>query len=74
MKTQCKKYDYILLPITAFFAGWSGPQAGAITVIISVILLLWVKLINKEKIKPIYIIYFILLFVNINFAKTSIIF
>lgn len=56
MKTKCKKYDYILLPITAFFAGWSGPQAGAITVIISVILLLWVKLINKEKIKPIYII------------------
>lgn len=56
MKTTTKKYDVILLPLVAFFAGWTGPQSGAITVIISVLLLLWVKLINKEKIKPIYIV------------------
>ncbi|MBO5479003.1 MAG: hypothetical protein J6A04_04820 [Clostridia bacterium] len=56
MKTKNKKYDYILLPIVAFFAGWTGPQAGAITVIVSIVLLLWVKFINKEKIKSIYLI------------------
>lgn len=56
MKSTAKKYDYVLLPLVAFFAGWTGPQAGAITVIISVLLLLWSKLINKEKIKLIYII------------------
>lgn len=56
MKSATKKYDYILLPLVAFFAGWTGPQSGAITVVISIILLLWVKIIDKEKIKPIYII------------------
>lgn len=56
MKTDCKKYDYIILPLFAFFAGWSGPQAGAITVIIPLILFAWTKFINKEKIKHIYII------------------
>lgn len=54
MKMNQKKYDYVLLPIVAFFAGWTGPQAGALTVIISIALLLWVKYFNKEKIKPIY--------------------
>lgn len=56
MKTVPRKYDYVILPIFAFFAGWSGPQAGAITVLIPLILLGWAKFINKEKIKPIYII------------------
>lgn len=56
MKTESKKYDYILLPIVAFFSGWTGPQSGALTVIISIILLFWAKVINKEKIKPIYLV------------------
>lgn len=60
MKTESKKYDYAILPIFAFFAGWSGPQAGAITVILPLILFAWVKFKNKEKIKPIYIITWII--------------
>lgn len=56
MKTEPKKYDNVILPIFAFFAGWSGPQAGAITIIVPIILFIWAKFINKEKIKPIYII------------------
>lgn len=56
MKTEEKKYDYILLPIFAFFAGWSGPQAGALTVIIPIVLYLWKKIIDKENVKKIYII------------------
>ena len=57
MKTPEKKYDYVLLPIFAFFAGWSGPQAGALTVIIPIMLFIWQRFINKEKIKPQYIVY-----------------
>lgn len=56
MKTDSKKYDYILLPLVAFFAGWTGPQAGALSVIISLAVVIWAKIINKEKIKPIYVI------------------
>lgn len=56
MKTKSKKYDYVVLPIFAFFAGWSGPQAGAITVIVPIILFIWAIFINKEKIRPLYII------------------
>ncbi len=59
MKTESKKYDYIILPIFAFFAGWSGPQAGALTVILPLILFAWVKFKNKVKIKPVYIIMWI---------------
>ncbi len=56
MKTETKKYDTFLLPLVAFFAGWTGPQAGALTVIISVLLLAWVKWVRKEKVKPIYMV------------------
>lgn len=60
MKINPKKYDYVIIPLFAFFAGWSGPQAGAITVIIPILLFAWVRFINKEKIKPIYIISWII--------------
>lgn len=56
MKTPAKKYDYALLPIFAFFAGWSGPQAGALAVVAPLALIAWTKFIDKQKIKPIYII------------------
>lgn len=56
MKTKSKKYDYILLPLVAFFAGWTGPQAGALTVIVSLAVLIWAKIVDKEKIKPIYLV------------------
>lgn len=57
MKTKERKYDYILLPIIAFFSGWTGPQVGALTCLTSIILILWAKFIKKENIKKRYIIF-----------------
>lgn len=56
MKNKIRKIDYVLLPVLAFFSGWTGPQVAGITVIAGIILIVWEKLINKEKIKKIYII------------------
>ena len=56
MKNKIRKIDYVLLPVLAFFSGWTGPQVAGITVIAGIILIVWKKLINKEKIKKIYII------------------
>ena len=49
-----KKYDKILLPIIAFFAGWSSAQTGPMVVIIPTILLIWRKFVQKEKISKFY--------------------
>ncbi len=56
MKTPTKKYDIFVLILFAFFAGWSGPQAGVLAVLIPLLLFAWVKFIKKEKIKPTYIV------------------
>ena len=45
-----KKYDYILLPVVAFFSGWSGPQTAVLTILIGIILIIWKKMIIKEKV------------------------
>lgn len=49
-----KKYDKILLPVVAFFAGWSSAQSGAMVIVIPLILVIWQKIIKKEKIEKIY--------------------
>ncbi len=54
MKTSPKKYDYILLPLSAIWAGWSSPQSGATIFVITLLLVLWVRFIKKEKINKIY--------------------
>ena len=51
-----KKYDKILLPIVAFFAGWSSAQTGPLVVIIPILLMIWKKFILKEKISKFYYI------------------
>lgn len=51
-----KKYDYIVLPILAFFSGWTGPQVAGLTVLMGVMLLLWKKIVKKEKIETIFIV------------------
>lgn len=51
-----KKYDIIILPIVAFFSGWSSAQTGALAAIIPLIMLFISKFIKKEKIKKIFII------------------
>ena len=55
-KSKLKKYDYVLLPIFAFFAGWSGPQSGSIILLMNILLFIYVRIIKKEKIKAIYYI------------------
>ncbi len=57
-----KKYDIILFPILAFFAGWSSAQTGPIAVLIAILFFMWEKLINKQKIlkmKKRYLVAFI---------------
>lgn len=49
-----KSYDKILLPIVAFFAGWSSAQTGPLVLIIPVLIMLWKKIIKKEKISKFY--------------------
>ena len=56
MKSKIKKYDYVFMPIVAFFSGWTGPQTAVLTVLIGIVFLFWKKFINKEKIEKIYII------------------
>lgn len=51
-----KKYDKMLLPIIAFFAGWSSAQTGPIAILLPVLLMVWQKFIRKEKVQKIYII------------------
>ena len=51
-----KKYDKILLSIVAFFAGWSSAQTGPLVVIIPILLMIWQKFIQKEKISKFYYI------------------
>ncbi len=53
------KLDYILLPIVAFFAGWSGPQSGSIIILMCFLLVLYVKIVKKRKIPNICYISFI---------------
>ena len=50
LNTPIKKYDYILLPLVAFFSGCTGPQPAVLTVLVGIILVIWKKVINKEKI------------------------
>ena len=61
-----KKYDKFLLPIIAFFAGWSSAQTGPMTAIFPLILLIWKRKIMKEKINKIY--YFTIILGLLGFA------
>ncbi|MEG1141647.1 MAG: DUF6056 family protein [Clostridia bacterium] len=58
MKLPAKKYDFILLPILAFFAGWSGPQSGVIILAMITLLFIWSRFIEKNKIEKKYFVYF----------------
>lgn len=61
-----KKYDKILLPIIAFFAGWSSAQTGPMAVVIPILLIIWQKFIKKEKVSKFY--YFTTILGIIGFA------
>lgn len=60
IKSKFKKFDYVLLPIVAFFAGWSGPQSGAIIIVMTILLFIYKRFFLKEKIKGICYISFII--------------
>lgn len=59
MKTKERKYDFIIFPIIAFFSGWTGPQTGALTCLLGILLLLWSKFVEKNKIKIRYVIFYL---------------
>lgn len=61
-----KKYDKILLPLVAFFAGWSSAQTGPIAILISILMIVWKKVIKKEKVLK--IVYVSLILTVIGFA------
>ena len=50
-----KKYDYLLLPLIAFFGGWSSAQSGVISIFICLFLLAWQLFIKKQKTKKLYL-------------------
>lgn len=56
MKKEIKKYDYVLMPILGIWAGWTAPQCAGVIIVLTIILILWEKFVNKGKIKPIYFI------------------
>ncbi len=56
MDNKIKKYDYVLLPLFAFFSGWTGPQTAILTVLIGLILITWKKWFKKEKINWIFLL------------------
>lgn len=47
-KEEIKKIDYLLLPMIAFFSGWTGPQPAVLTVVFGVLFMAWKKWIKKE--------------------------
>lgn len=53
MKTEIKKYDYVLLPILGLFSGWSSAQTGIMSLFITGLIIIYSKIKNKEKIKKI---------------------
>ena len=59
-----KKYDYVLFPLAAFFGGWSSAQSGAMVVLISIIVWVFAKFVNKEKIPKFYLLSSILTLVG----------
>lgn len=53
MKTEIKKYDYVLLPILGLFSGWSSAQTGIMSLFIAGLIIIYSKIKDKEKIKKI---------------------
>ncbi len=49
-------WHYVAMCVLGFFAGWNGPQAGAITVLIGFLFVLWQKFIKKEKVNKLILI------------------
>lgn len=43
-----KKYDCIILPLVAFFAGWSSAQSGVMAIAMALTLVLWQKFSQKK--------------------------
>ena len=74
-----KKYDYVIFPLAAFFGGWSSAQSGAVVVLISIIVWLFAKYVNKIKIPKFYLVssvltligYLIFFFAPGNSARMS---
>ncbi len=46
-----KKYDTVILPLAAFFAGWSSAQSGCISVLIAIGFIIWKRFIAKKQVK-----------------------
>lgn len=50
------KYDAALIPLVAFFGGWSSAQSGVMAVVTVIAFIIWQRCIKKEKIKPLFYI------------------
>ena len=59
-KKMRKKYDVVLLPLTAFFGGWSSAQSGAMVVLAAFIILLFSKYVNHRRITKFQLLNFFL--------------
>lgn len=66
LKKEIHWWNYILMIILGFFAGWNSPQAGAITVFIAYAFLVWEHFFKKEKVNK--LIFVSNLFLLLGFA------
>ena len=51
-----KKYDYFIIPFLGFFAGWSSAQSGLIAILIPILLIIWKRFVNKQKVAKLFYI------------------
>ncbi len=51
------KFDYITLPLVAFFSGWSDAQSTAITLVVTILFSLYYFLYKKEKFNLKYLLF-----------------
>lgn len=60
IQNKSKKYDLILLPIVALFSGWSGAQTSAITLLITILFIIYYLFIKKNKVNKKFLVFVIL--------------
>lgn len=59
-----KKYDLFILPLAAFFSGWSGAQTSAVTLILTILFIIWYVFIKHNKVNKKFVLFCIASFLG----------
>lgn len=60
IQNKSKKYDTVLLPMVALFSGWSGAQTSAITLLITILFVIYYLFVKKNKVNKKFLIFSVL--------------